>query len=100
MIQILDVLEIPDPMPFSCRPNGSGEPIALDRIGCHSASFSGRESRLMIRPFDVPPLTKDAVNDLVVIVAINDHGKPDFLAKNCLLVLEENGNATLTIMSL
>ena len=60
---------MPEPMPFSCLPNGSGDPIALERIGCHSVWSRGRTSRLMIRPFDVPPRTKDAGNDFVVILA-------------------------------
>jgi len=34
---ILESDDTPPPMPFSCLPYGSGEPIAAAKIGCHAA---------------------------------------------------------------
>lgn len=70
MTQILEVEEIPWPIPLSCRPLVSGEPMALERIGCQSASFAGRCVRLIMRPLEVPPRTNEAGKLLVTDLAM------------------------------
>src|SRR5215472_1294652 len=49
-----DSEEIPPPMPLSCRPFGSGLPIAARKIGSHSAR-SGRSRAWNITARLVPP---------------------------------------------
>src|SRR5438477_4361946 len=69
MTQILDKDEIPPPMPSSCRPLGSGEPITCRKIGSQSFRFSGRSSRRNITAFDVPPRMNTARSRLISIGA-------------------------------
>src|SRR5450631_2977085 len=55
MMQIFDKEEIPPPMPSSCRPLGSGEPITCRKMGSQSLGFSGRSSLRNITALEVPP---------------------------------------------
>ena len=70
--QILLVLEIPEPIPLSCRPKESGDPIALDRIGCHLETPGGRSDLWMRSPFDVPPRAKVAGKLAVMLLMPSD----------------------------
>src|SRR6185295_4364115 len=54
--------EMPPPMPLSCRPFGSGLPIAARKIGSHSAR-SGRSRAWNITARLVPPRMKTAGRD-------------------------------------
>ncbi|KAI0440484.1 hypothetical protein F4803DRAFT_527163, partial [Xylaria telfairii] len=59
--QILDVDEMPPPMPSSWRPcSGSGEPMAAGRTSIHSSVEGGRSEARSTRPFEVPLRTKRA----------------------------------------
>jgi len=55
MMQIFDSEEMPPPMPSSCRPFGSGEPITCRKIGSQSAGSAGRSSFRNITALEVPP---------------------------------------------
>ena len=47
--------EMPPPMPSSCRPYGSGLPIAARKISSHSARSLGRSRALNTMALLVPP---------------------------------------------
>src|SRR5512147_448130 len=80
MTQTFDTEEIPPPMPLSCRPCGSGEPIAAQKIASQRAWSAGRSVALNIRPLLVPPRMKTAgmVRELMPEVCPLDlhHARP------------------------
>ncbi|KAI0195374.1 hypothetical protein EV127DRAFT_420811 [Xylaria flabelliformis] len=59
--QILDVDEMPPPIPSSWRPcSGSGDPMAAGRIAAHSSVDGGRSEARSTRPVEVPLRTNSA----------------------------------------
>lgn len=53
--QTLEREERPPPRPSSCRPLGSGEPIAPRKMGGHAERSVGRSCCLNIMAREVPP---------------------------------------------
>ena len=65
--QTLESDDTPPPMPFNCRPCGSGLPMALRKRVSHSARSAGRSRRWNISALLVPPRMNTAGSRLAFI---------------------------------
>ena len=67
--------EIPDPMPLSCLPKESGDPIARERMGCQRETPGGRSDLWISRPFEVPPRAKEAGKLAAMLLLVPERGR-------------------------